>query len=376
MFFKHKASLFSSNYWYWGECIALILVAGLRLIVGGDTQTYMNDFDRYPTLDEFTIFHFALFRYQPLWILINVIAKSIYPEFFVLQLILAAIVNPITFYVIQKETDKKFEVAIVYLLFQFLYLNCEIMRETFSICIFYFAFGYLIKHKWLPYYGLCILAFLFHDAAIFYFIIPFMLPILTKEFTKKYVLVMTFVILAIANPLTLSKLTFLLPAGRDDSFTDVYSKMEIGSLVGLLRGIIDIILIYFIIIYTKGHVSYKVYIGTKICFILHIIGLFMPIFLSRICNSFNLFYFISWVVFLYVIRKKNVTIIYGSLMLIAFIRTYFVDVTYQVSSKETSDRYYFYERYVPYYSIFETPDNNVIARRKAIYINSMDMENN
>ena len=250
------------------------------------------------------------------------------------------------------------------------------MRETFAICIFYFAFGYLIKHKWLPYYGLCILAFLFHDAAIFYFIIPFMLPILTKEFTKKYVLVMTFVILAIANPLTLSKLTFLLPAGRDDSFTDVYSKMEIGSLVGLLRGIIDIILIYFIIIYTKGHVSYKVYIGTKICFILHILGLFMPIFLTRICNSFNLFYFISWVVFLYVIRKKNVTIIYGSLMLIAFIRTYFVDVTYQVSSKETSDRYYFYERYVPYYSIFETPDNNVIARRKAIYINSMDMENN
>lgn len=376
MFFKHKASLFSSNYWYWGECIALILVAGLRLIVGGDTQTYMNDFDRYPTLEEFTIFHFALFRYQPLWILLNVIAKSIYPEFFVLQLILSAIVNPVTFYVIQKETDKKFEVATVYLLFQFLYLNCEIMRETFSICIFYFAFGYLIKHKWLPYYGLCILAFLFHDAAIFYFIIPFMLPILTKEFTKKYVLVMTFVILAIANPLTLSKLTFLLPAGRDDSFTDVYSKMEIGSLVGLLRGIIDIILIYFIIIYTKGHVSYKVYIGTKICFILHIIGLFMPIFLSRICNSFNLFYFISWVVFLYVIRKKNVTIIYGSLMLIAFIRTYFVDVTYQVSSKETSDRYYFYERYVPYYSIFETPDNNVIARRKAIYINSMDMENN
>ena len=132
LFFRHKVSLFNSNYWYWGECIALILVAGLRLVVGGDTQTYMNDFDRYPTLDEFTIFHFALFRYQPLWILINVIAKSIYPEFFVLQLILAAIVNPITFYVIQKETDKKFEVAIVYLLFQFLYLNCVILESIWT----------------------------------------------------------------------------------------------------------------------------------------------------------------------------------------------------------------------------------------------------
>ena len=90
----------------------MILVAGLRLVVGGDTQTYMSDFDRYPTIDEFTVFHFALFRYQPLWILINVLAKSIYPEFFVLQIILACIVNPVTFYIIQKETDKKFVKAI------------------------------------------------------------------------------------------------------------------------------------------------------------------------------------------------------------------------------------------------------------------------
>lgn len=74
-------------------------------------------------------------------------------------------------------------------------------------------------------------------------------------------------------------------------------------------------------------------------------------------------------------EQKNVSLLYGGFMFIAFFRTYFVDVTYQVSSKETSDRYYFYERYVPYYSIFETPDNNVIARRKAIYINSMDIEN-
>lgn len=375
IFLKNKVPFLGSNTWYWGQCVLLILVAGLRLVVGGDTQTYMSDFDRYPTIDEFTVFHFALFRYQPLWILINVLAKSIYPEFFVLQIILACIVNPVTFYIIQKETDKKFEVAIVYLLFQFLYLNCEIMRDSVSICIFYFAFSFLIKRKWLPYYGLCTLAFLFHDAALFYFIIPFMLPIITKEFTPKYVLLMSLIILAIANPLTISKLSFLLPNGREDSVADVYSKMEIGSIVGIVRGLLDIILIYLIIIYIKGHVSYKVYLGTKICFILHVIGIFMPIFLNRICNSFNLFYYIAWVEFLYVVSKKNVSLLYGGFMFIAFFRTYFVDITYQVSSKETSDRYYFYERYVPYYSIFETPDNNVIARRKAIYINSMDIEN-
>lgn len=372
---KNKVPFLGSNTWYWGQCVLLILVAGLRLVVGGDTQTYMNDFDRYPTIDEFTIFHFALFRYQPLWILINVLAKSIYPEFFVLQIILACIVNPMTFYIIQKETDKKFEVAIVYLLFQFLYLNCEIMRETFSICIFYFAFGYLIKHKWLKYYGLCILAFLFHDAAAFYFILPFFLLILTKEFTTRFTIVLAVVLLIFANPLILSKLLFFLPESRIDTFTDFYSKMAIGSVLGLIRSIIEILFVYFIIINVKGHVSYKVYIGLKMFFCLHIIGLMMPVFVNRICNSYNLFYYIALVEFLYVMRQKIITGLYCTLLTIAFMRYYFVDVTNLVSTKPSSDRYYFYELFVPYYSIFETPDNNIVARRKAIYLNQVQDDN-
>lgn len=372
---KNKVPFLGSNTWYWGQCVLLILVAGLRLVVGGDTQTYMNDFDRYPTIDEFTIFHFALFRYQPLWILINVLAKSIYPEFYVLQIILACIVNPMTFYIIQKETDKKFEVAIVYLLFQFLYLNCEIMRETFSICIFYFAFGYLIKHKWLKYYGLCILAFLFHDAAAFYFILPFFLLILTKEFTTRFTIVLAVVLLIFANPLILSKLLFFLPESRIDTFTDFYSKMAIGSVLGLIRSIIEILFVYFIIINVKGHVSYKVYIGLKMFFCLHIIGLMMPVFVNRICNSYNLFYYIALVEFLYVMRQKIITGLYCTLLTIAFMRYYFVDVTNLVSTKPSSDRYYFYELFVPYYSIFETPDNNIVARRKAIYLNQVQDDN-
>lgn len=372
---KNKVPFFGSNTWYWGQCVLLILIAGLRLVVGGDTQTYMSDFDRYPTIDEFTIFHFALFRYQPLWILLNVLAKSIYPEFFVLQIILACIVSPVTFYIIQKETDKKFEVAIVYLLFQFLYLNCEIMRETFSICIFYFAFGYLIKHKWLKYYGLCVIAFLFHDAAAFYFILPFFLLILTKEFTPRFTIVLAVVLLIFANPLILSKLLFFLPDSRIDTFTDFYSKMAIGSVLGLIRSIIEIPFVYFIIINVKGHVSYKVYIGLKMFFCLHIIGLMMPVFVNRICNSYNLFYYIALVEFLYVMRQKIITGIYFTLLTIAFVRYYFVDVTNLVSTKPSSDRYYFYELFVPYYSIFDTPDNNVVARRKAIYLNQVQDDN-
>lgn len=372
---RHKVPFFEKSYWYWGECILLVLVAGLRLVVGGDSQTYMADFDRYPTLDEFTIFHLALFRYQPLWILLNCLAKTIYPEFFVVQLMLSAIVNPVTFYIIKKETDRKYEVAIVYLLFQFLYLNCEIMRETFAICIFYFAFGYLIKHKWLPYYGLCFVAFLFHDAAAFYFILPFLIPFLEKDFTPKYTISIAIILLIFANPIVLPKMLFFLPESRVEGFDDFYAKMAIGSVLGMLRSIIELPFVFFIIKCIKGQVSYKVYIGLKLYFCLHIIGLVMPIFVNRVCNSYNLFYYIAWVEFLFLIRKKLITGMYCCLMSIAFFRYYFVDVTNLVSAKESSDRYYFYELFVPYYSIFDTPDNNVIARRKAIYLNQVSGDN-
>lgn len=373
VFFKDKLPFFEKPYWYWGECILLILVAGLRLVVGGDTQTYMMDFDTYPTLDELSIFHFAIFRYQPLWILFNCAAKTIYPEFFVVQIILACIINPIAFYIIKKETEKKYEVAILYLLFQFLYFNCEIMRDSISICLFYFAFDFYIKRKWISYYAISFLAFLFHDAALFYFIMPFFYPIINKEFTPKYALMISVFMLVFTNPIILSKLLFFLPEGRIDSFKEAYSTMEIGSVLGIIRGVIDVLLVYYIIVVVRGKVSYKVYTGLKMFFVLHIMGLVMPIFSSRVSNCFTLFYYISWVEFLYIMRNKIVTSIYCVFMCITFTRTYFLDVTSQVVSKPSSDRYYFYERYYPYYSIFETPSNEVISRRREIYNNSMEV---
>lgn len=373
--FNSKKPFFDKCYWYWGECILLIAVAGLRLVVGGDTQTYLADFDVYPPLEDFTIFHFAIFRYQPLWILLNCAAKSIYPQFFVVQIIVSCIINPVTFYIIKKETDRKYEVAIIYLLFQFLYLNCEIMRETIAISLFYFAFSFYIKRKWLPYCGLCFVAFLFHDAAAFYFFLPLLYPVLQREFSRRYVLAMVLAIFLFANPLVLSKLMFFLPESRVEVFEDFYSKMSIGSVFGMLRSMVEILFAYFVILKVRGIVSYKVYIGIKIYFILHVVGLMMPVFVNRVCNSYNLFYYIALVEFLYYMRNKIVTTAYCGLLVILFVRYYFVDMTNLVSSKPSSDRYYFYELFVPYYSIFETPDANVVARRRAIYLNQVGDNN-
>ena len=50
-----------------------------------------------------------------------------------------------------------------------------------------------------------------------------------------------------------------------------------------------------------------------------------------------------------------------------FYRYYFNDVTDGVGWKAGGSKYYFYERYYPYTSIFEEPNQYVINRRIMIF---------
>ena len=55
------------NLWFYSSLLLLILVAGLRYRVGGDTIVYMVEFTAYPKLDEPRYFDFATARFNPLW---------------------------------------------------------------------------------------------------------------------------------------------------------------------------------------------------------------------------------------------------------------------------------------------------------------------
>lgn len=44
--------------WYWTSVILLVLVAGLRYRVGGDTLVYMAEYNMYPKIDELAYFDF------------------------------------------------------------------------------------------------------------------------------------------------------------------------------------------------------------------------------------------------------------------------------------------------------------------------------
>ena len=73
------------NTWFYFNLVVLILLAGLRYRVGGDTLMYMSVFDECPTLDELKYFDFDTAQYNPLWYIFNAISKSVYNDFFLFQ---------------------------------------------------------------------------------------------------------------------------------------------------------------------------------------------------------------------------------------------------------------------------------------------------
>lgn len=166
------------NFWYVLTCIYLILLAGFRYKVGGDTHAYMADFDYVP--DEPSLYlsyiyeNIELNSYMPGWSVINIICKRLFDSFYAVQLIQTTIVNICIFYLFKKYTKHIFLCALLYLIsWQFFNFNTEIMREGTAVALCGIGmFNYMRGKKDIFYLLLICSAILFHVSASIVIIFP------------------------------------------------------------------------------------------------------------------------------------------------------------------------------------------------------------
>lgn len=157
--------------WYYVNLLILILLAGLRYRVGGDTGHYMQTFNDMPTLTELSTFNFSKAYYMPLWYVYNAIFRS-FGGYYLFQIVQAIIINTAFLWFFKKYCPHFFSAIVVYFLAYYFSLNMDIMRQALCICIFLFSYGYLKEKKLLQYYILSIIAIGFHMSAIFLLIVP------------------------------------------------------------------------------------------------------------------------------------------------------------------------------------------------------------
>ena len=163
--------------WYIIVGIYLVLLAGFRNGVGGDTQLYMASFEYVPStwgeLNEFVTDSLTESGYMPGWSILVFLCKRWFDSFYAVQLAQALIVNIGILYLFRQYTTHIFLCTLLYgVSYVFFLLNMEVMREAIAVVLCGIGMhSYLRGNKW-KFYLLVAISILFHISALVALLFP------------------------------------------------------------------------------------------------------------------------------------------------------------------------------------------------------------
>jgi hypothetical protein len=153
-------------------CIYVIAIMGFRYRVGIDTMNYMTDYKRLPSLESLINHNFDQTRFEPGYSTLCALCRLITPEFWLLQMVAAAITNIGVFVFLYRYCKNPFIGVILYFIMAALYFNTEIIRESAAIAIFLLNYENLRKKRYLKYYLFCLLSISFHYSSFIILFFP------------------------------------------------------------------------------------------------------------------------------------------------------------------------------------------------------------
>lgn len=345
------------NGWYFLEFIILVLLAGLRYRVGGDTLFYMSFFDSYPKLNELTDFDFVLAEFNPLWYVFNAFTKFIHDDFTTFQIFHAIVVNSIFFWFFRKYSNYFFTAIFIYFFGYYCYFNMEILREILAISFLMLSIPFLNKRNYFMYYLLSVVALFFHYSAVFMFFIPLFQYLFNNISWKQLSIfsVVIGIILSTVNiiPAILNLFSFNeLVAFKLETYLE--PKVNLNNILFFYGSILPIIILLYVndkrdILFNIEKIKGLVVIYA----ILMVFSAFYHTVFSRLANYIVPFYIIFLIDSFYLIVKEyklslHTFYIKTALFIVLFFQSYY----YLRDQSEYYPGARFYMIFYPYYSVF------------------------
>lgn len=331
-------------------CVYIILIFGFRYKVGVDTISYMYGFRRIPTIDHLlSVREQTILRYEPGFVLICSICKSITKEFWLLQIVMATITNSCVFIFLYRYCKNVFIGVLFYFVFLCPYFSTEIMRESAAIGIFLLNFKNLEEKKWFRYYLFSIFSILFHYSAVIVWFFPL------AKILKPNLLFYSLCIIFLAITPLVERLNEILHIAavynKIDMYTSNANDLNFNwRMAEVIKSAFPAIatLIGYHISKSKPEFRHIILLQILLC-----MGAFaIPLIFSRFTNYTKMFVIIAAANLIIIpTLKKWIIIIYVSFMLLTQVQYY----------------YTFYKIWIPYSSIFypqENPDRMAIYRNQ------------
>ena len=306
VFFDRRRGTRGYRVWLFVEWLTLVLLAGLRYKVGGDTIAYYDAFDRASTLSELSFSDIFDSNYNALWVLLTALCKTIYPKFVLFQLVHAVIVNTAFFTFFQRKVRSVFLAVFLYFVFYFFRYNTEVLRASLAVSVFLLSFGLLEQKRWIKYLICKMIAIGFHSEAAVMLLFP-----LVHILGRIRVNAATFILIISAAALLMS--VNLLPVFSDigsvsdkvgDSIDFYANQTELGKGITAL-GYIKIFFttsIWLVVLYALKDTPQKVLRGfAYIAFVItalsfnysnifyRLLDFLQPVLIASICLALDIF---------------------------------------------------------------------------------------
>ncbi len=350
-------------------------IAGCRFVVGGDTVRYIRHFENYPLLQDIDLFSYVL--YDPFWLLLNSIIKTIWDNFIFFQFVHAILVNVVFFYLAKSYSNYRYTVILFYFIYLYIYYNMEILREVLAINLFLLALPSYEKKKWVRYYLYTLGGFMFHSSAIITLLLPLFRNINLSIFKICVLIVSSSLVFGYFSDLLDF---FLLNPAMVQRF-ETYKDMSLNFNAKLLH-ILSFVILPIIIIHINDR---KINNGKPFWQILY-----MPYFFiaslsvgnTAIGNRFMnymipilLFYYVDFIyaayqsIYMRKVRSLFFIIVICIPLMIEF-RGYFKDTSYALPGSKN------YFRWYPFTNIFEIEDSQQqqIVYEREKYVDALMFE--
>lgn len=373
-FYDINKSKAGKKFHYTFSCVLLICIAGFRYRIAPDSIVYLTDFNsRTPLIYQLSFSDFTYSTYQPFWILLNSICKTIIENFVFFQITVAIILNVSIFKFFKSLTDKYFTCVFFYFITAYVYFNMEIMRESLAISMCLFSILFYNEKKFKKALLLFIFAYLFHAFSIFFGLIYFFASRYISQYLKNIIAFFLILCIVIINDPIL--LIGNLLGGNISSKLMFYNDVVIQemSIFGYLYNLIKILLVVFVLYKFKNYkdlpflnIDKRLLMNIGILYIVLVIVRVLAIpYMERILNYLTLFIILLLVSYFYKFLNNKVIKgvrfnIYLIMVLIVFLFN-----TLPLFKYIPEWRTEYYRRYYPYYSVFskETdPEREFIIR--------------
>lgn len=203
---------------YFIVLILVIFVSAFAFSLGTDGPKYQDSFEYdIPTLSHLSRIFINSYkaRWQPGFILMMSLCKTINPSFYFFKLVYATVLNISIFTFFRRNTNYLFMAILYYLMLYGLYFNFEIFREAMALTVFIWAYPLINQKKWAKYYLLCIVAIMFHTSALILFFVPLISLLKVGNMTTTMIMFFATIVLIVISSQTTSIIARLLSYSED-----------------------------------------------------------------------------------------------------------------------------------------------------------------